>query len=182
TTEIAVSVWDDISNGVEVNEHVSAWFSNFMNMEVKLVKMPMKAERKVDPKYAMQGEIVSFADGYPCLIIGQSSLDNLNQKLEETVNMDRFRPNLVFTGGDAHIEDSIKTFTINNVEFHGVKPCARCVLITIDQITGIKGIEPLKTLANYRKQNNKIMFGQNLIHKGEGIIKVGDELIIQDWK
>ncbi|KQN32317.1 oxidoreductase [Pedobacter sp. Leaf41] len=181
-TEIVVSIWDDFSIGVEVSKNVSEWFSDFMKMEVRLVKMPLTAKRKVDPNYAAQGEIVSFADGYPCLLIGQSSLDNLNQKLEDPINMNRFRPNFVFTGGEAHMEDRIKTFALNGIEFQCVKPCARCILITVDQETGMKSGEPLKTLASYRKEGNKIMFGQNLIHKGEGKINLGDQMMVSNWK
>ena len=96
--------------------------------------------------------------------------------------MDRFRPNIVFTGGEPHVEDRIRDFEINGILFSAVKPCARCVLITIDQQNGIKGAEPLKTLSKYRTFNNKIMFGQNLIHKGEGTIKVGAEIKIRSTK
>ncbi|PWS33164.1 MOSC domain-containing protein [Pedobacter paludis] len=96
--------------------------------------------------------------------------------------MDRFRPNFVFTGGEPHLEDQFNSFSLGEIAFTAVKPCARCVLITIDQQTGIKGQEPLRTLAKYRTFNKKILFGQNLIHSGSGIISVGDELKIQHWK
>jgi len=180
--QIAVTIWDDHCKAIEVSTKVSRWFSDFLEMEVRLVEMPETEKRAVDPKYAQTGEIVSFADGYPCLLIGQASLDNLNEKLEQAVPMDRFRPNFVFTGGNPHLEDSINTFTLGNVLFTAVKPCARCVLITIDQQTAIKSTEPLKTLAGYRTVNKKVMFGQNLIHQGSGIIYKGDELQVRTWK
>lgn len=179
---ISVRIWDDITIGFEVNNAVSKWFSDFMKLSVRLIKMPEEEKRLVDPRYASANEIVSFADGYPCLLIGQSALDNLNKKLKTPILMDRFRPNFVFSGGEPHIEDNFATFNIGNVLFSAVKPCARCVLITIDQQTGIKGQEPLRTLATYRTKNNKIMFGQNLIHQGLGTIKLGDELKITKWK
>ena len=144
--------------------------------------MPLTEKRLVDRDYAMNDEVVSFADGYPCLLIGQSSLDGLNEKLADPIRMDRFRPNFVFTGGEPHIEDSFKTFHIGQVLFSAVKPCARCVLITIDQQTGEKGQEPLRTLASYRTVGKKIMFGQNLLHQQLGIIRVGDEVKVVDWK
>ena len=144
--------------------------------------MPLTAKRLVDQDYASNNEIVSFADGYPCLLIGQSSLDGLNEKLSEPILMDRFRPNFVFTGGEPHVEDSFKDFLIDNVLFSAVKPCARCVLITIDQQTGEKGQEPLRTLASYRTVGKKILFGQNLLHHHLGTIHVGDELKVKDWK
>lgn len=175
---VDVSIWDDITNGMEVSLEVSDWFSNFLKMKVRLLVMPESTKRLVDSRYAGNQEIVSFADAYPCLIIGQFSLDNLNQKLSERVLMDRFRPNFVFTGGEPHIEDHFGSFYIGDNLFHAVKPCARCVLITVDQQTGIKGQEPLRTLASYRTMNKKVMFGQNLIHEGKGIIRLGDEIRI----
>ncbi len=179
---IPVTIWDDLTEGLEVDKNVSDWFSAFMKMTVRLVSMPEQARRIVDPRYAAGQEIVSFADGYPCLIIGQSSLDQLNDKLETPVLMDRFRPNFVFTGGEPHAEDAFESFEIGNVTFSAVKPCARCVLITVNQQTAAKGAEPLKTLAKYRSLNNKIMFGQNLLHKGFGIIEAGMEIRIKSFK
>jgi uncharacterized protein YcbX len=179
---VPVTIWDDQSTGVEVSQKVSDWFTAYMQMSVRLVKMPAEARRLVDPRYANEDEIVSYADGYPCLLISQASLDGLNQKLEEPVRMDRFRPNFVFTGGEAHIEDSFGSFYLGDILFSAVKPCARCVLTTIDQQTAEKGQEPLKTLARYRTFNQKVMFGQNLIHQGNGMIRLGDQLRVKDWK
>ncbi|NMN35309.1 MOSC domain-containing protein [Pedobacter sp. SG918] len=180
--QISVVIWNDTATALEVNKTVSHWFSDFLKFKVRLVKMPLTEKRLVDRDYASNDEIVSFADGYPCLIIGQSSLNGLNEKLAEPILMDRFRPNFVFTGGEPHIEDSFKDFYIGEVLFSAVKPCARCVLITIDQQTGEKGQEPLRTLASYRTVGKKIMFGQNLLHHHLGSIQVGDELKVKNWK
>jgi len=177
-----VAIWDSAARGVEVSDEVSNWFSIYLDFEVKLVRLPEQERILVDTKYANNGEITSFSDGYPCLIIGQSSMDMLNQKLSAPILMNRFRPNFVFSGGEAHIEDCFSTFRLGNILFSAVKPCARCVMTTINQETGIKGQEPLKTLASYRSVEKKIMFGQNLIHKGNGIIKTGSELIVEQWK
>jgi len=180
--QIPVVIWNDSVVGTEVNTEVSSWFSDFLKFKVKLVKMPVAEKRMVDPRYALNNEVVSFADGYPCLIIGQSSLDGLNEKLENQIKMDRFRPNFVFTGGEPHIEDRFDAFYIGETLFSAVKPCARCVLITIDQQTGEKGQEPLRTLAGYRTVDKKILFGQNLLHQQAGVISVGDELKVVRWK
>ncbi len=180
--QIPVVIWNDAAVGIEVNREVSNWFSDFLKFSVKLVKMPVSEKRMVDPKYASNNEVVSFADGYPCLLIGQSSLDGLNEKLENPIKMDRFRPNFVFTGGEPHIEDRFEAFYIGETLFSVAKPCARCVLITIDQQTGEKGQEPLRTLASYRTANKKILFGQNLLHQKAGVINVGDELKVVRWK
>ena len=109
-------------------------------------------------------------------MIGQSSLDDLNSRLEFPVPMNRFRPNLVFTGGQPYEEDSWKLLTIGNNKFAGVKPCSRCVLTTVDQNTGEKGKEPLATLAKYRQHENKIYFGQNLLSIDHHTIHEGDEI------
>jgi len=98
----------------------------------------------------------------------------LNQRLEVPVPMNRFRPNLVFSGGQAFEEDQFTRVKVGEVDFQVVKPCARCVLITVDQQTGEKGKEPLATLATYRTVNNKVYFGQNAVALTQGIVRVGD--------
>ena len=175
---LSVTVWDDQMPAQLVNSSLDQWFSNVLGTNVRLVKMPLSTERKVDPKYAVNGESVSFADGMPYLLIAQESLNDLNEKLVTPVPMDRFRPNIVFSGGDAFIEDSWSEIQIGEVKMQVVKPCARCVMTTIDQETGIKNAEPLKTLATYRKVGNKILFGQNVVALSNGTIKVGDKLNI----
>ncbi|SFB57271.1 MOSC domain-containing protein [Algoriphagus aquimarinus] len=172
----SVTVWDDDMPARLVNSQIDEWFSKVLGMNVRLVKMPLSTERKVDPKYAVNGESVSFADGMPYLLIGQKSLEDLNKKLEEPVPMNRFRPNIVFSGGEAFIEDSWRRIQIGELDLQVVKPCARCVMITVDQNTGIKAAEPLKTLASYRREGKKVLFGQNVVALSGGVIKVGDEL------
>jgi uncharacterized protein YcbX len=121
---------------------------------------------------------VSLADGYPLLMISRESLDLLNSKLDRPVEMLRFRPNLVVSGGKSHEEDFLKRFRIGNNIFEAVKPCARCVLTTVDPITGNSGEEPLKTLSTYRKQGAKINFGMNIIPADYGHIQEGDEVVV----
>src|SRR5690606_28095292 len=130
-------------------------------------------ERPVDKKYAVNQETVSFADAMPYLIIGQRSLDDLNDKLQEPLPMNRFRPNLVFSGGEAFAEDSWERVRIGECTFKVTKPCARCVLTTVDQETGNTGKEPLKTLATYRSVDKKVLFGQNMIALTTGTVKIG---------
>ena len=175
--EMQVKVWGDEVAALQVAPAVSAWFSDFLGMDVELVVMPESSHRKLNPRYAVQEESVSFADGMPYVIIGQASLDELNGRLADPVGMDRFRPNLVFSGGDAYAEDQFKQLRIGEVDFQVVKPCARCVMITVDQEKGTKGKEPLATLATYRSQGSKVYFGQNAVALTQGIVRVGDELI-----
>jgi uncharacterized protein len=129
--------------------------------------MPDTTSRAVDRRYAPEGQMVSFADAYPFLVIGEASLADLNSRLEIPVPMNRFRPNLVFSGGTPFCEDGWRDFNIGDQPFRAVKPCARCIMTTIDQQTTTKNAEPLRTLASYRKQDNKVLFGQNVIWMGK---------------
>lgn len=177
TNEFAdVTIWEDTCVGQFVSHEADEWFSNMLGFACRLVYMPEQTHRITDPKYTPEGHVTSYADGYPFLLIGQASLDDLNSRLGESLPMNRFRPSIVFTGGEPFIEDLMHTFTIGDIQFHGVKLCARCVMTTINQETIEQGKEPLKTLARYRLKNNKIMFGQNLIHEGFGQITTGQEL------
>ncbi|WP_114781964.1 MOSC domain-containing protein [Botryobacter ruber] len=182
SNRLRVTVWDDTCDAVEVSAEANDWFSQALAMPARLVKMPAQTARKVDPTYAHQHELVSFADAFPLLLIGQASLDDLNSRLSEPVPMNRFRPNLVFTGGAPFAEDSFAEFKIGNMPFRAAKPCARCVVTTIDQQSAQKSAEPLKTLSTYRLRNNKVMFGQNLLHRGVGEIRVGDKLEVLHTK
>jgi uncharacterized protein YcbX len=175
TDLISVIIWDDICTAQLVSDDADQWFSRITGTDCRLVYMPDESERPVDPKYAAANDITSFSDGYPSLLIGQASLDELNRRLVTPVTIQRFRPNIVFTGGIAHLEDSFHTLTINDIIFNGVKLCARCNMTVIDPQTAQPGKEPMRTLATYRFKNNKILFGQNLIH-GEGTMTVGDEI------
>lgn len=176
---IEVEIWDDRVIANIVDPRLDTWFSEKLGMACHLVIMPESTQRKVSPKYAVNDESVSFADGMPYLILGQESLNDLNSRLEKTVPMDRFRPNIVFFGGQAYAEDSWKKIRIGAVGFQLVKPCARCVLTTIDQETGFKGKEPLKTLAGYRTIGNKVYFAQNMVALESGTIRIGDQIILE---
>lgn len=175
--ELQVTVWDDTVPVQEVSPSISAWFTEALGMPSRLVYMPPQTRRLVDTAYASNGEIVSFADGYPFLLIGQASLDDLNSRLKQPVHMNQFRPSLVVRGGAPFVEDSWSEFVIGSQSFRAVKPCARCVVTTINQVTAERSPEPLRTLATYRQQCNKILFGQNLLPGSVGgTLQVGDKL------
>lgn len=176
---LSVTIWDDTVSTFEVNPSHSEWFSNRLGIPCKLVYFPEENDRPVNPKYHVNNEHVSLADAYPFLIIGQSSLDDLNARLSDPVPMNRFRPNFVFTGGSPYEEDTWRNFSIGSNRFVGVKPCDRCVLTTVNQETAEKGIEPLKTLSSYRKSNNKVYFGQNLVALEQKQVSVGDTIELE---
>ena len=173
---ISVKIWDDVCNAVRVNQDLNNWFSAVINKKCSLVYMPDDEKRIVEKKYINEDYIVSFADAYPYLIIGQSSLDDLNARLETPLPMNRFRPNLVFTGGKPYEEDNWNDFKIEDVKFKAVKPCARCVITTTNQETAERRNEPLKTLSEYRKVDNKVLFGMNVICKSLGKVSVTDKI------
>ncbi|MGY6558067.1 MAG: MOSC domain-containing protein [Nitritalea sp.] len=171
---LRVSIWEDVVPALEVSKTISRWFSEQVGETVKLVYMEERAPRPLKEKYAVAGEHVSFADGMPYMIIGDASLRDLNARLEQAVGMDRFRPNFTFTAEEAFIEDSWKELYIGEAHFKVTKPCARCVLITVDQDTAKKGKEPLRTLASYRTQGNQVNFGQNMLLLKGTSVQVGD--------
>jgi uncharacterized protein len=159
---------------------VDRWFSEALGTECRLAAMPEGAHREVNPVYAVRRfkDAVSFADGYPFMVLTEASLDDLNSRLAEPVPMNRFRPNFVVADAEAFAEDSWKIIRIGATVFHVVKPSERCVVTTVDQDRGEKtGNEPLRTLSIYRNFKGKVLFGQNLIAENAGgIVKVGDTL------
>jgi uncharacterized protein len=181
---VQVTIWDDETTAIEVSNEASGWFTQALVISTRLVYMPEESQRKIESNYALTGdEITSFSDGYPILIIGQSSLDDLNNRLENPVNINRFRPNFVFTDGEPFEEDAWHEFTVGDVRFFGVKPCSRCIMTTIDQETGEKkGKEPLLTLNKYRKAGNKILFGQNVLVSQLGTVSVSDNVTVLSRK
>ena len=179
---IETKVWDDDVIVNEVSPTHSAWFSDMLKLQCKLVHFPEENARPIESKYQVSHEQVSLADAFPFLIIGQASLDDLNGRLATPLPINRFRPNFVITGGTPYEEDTWKNFKIGSNEFVGTKPCARCNIPTINQDTIQRNAEPLKTLATYRKKNNKILFGQNAISLTTGEIKVGDPVSVLGYQ
>jgi len=176
-----VRVWTDTVSTISAAEELSKWFAQRLGIGTQLVFMPDESARAVDPEYA-EG-IVSFADGFPYLIISQASLDDLNKRLSQTIPMDRFRPSLVVAGSGAFQEDEWRNIQIGEVAFSLVKPCARCVIPNTDQRTGERSAEPLRTLATYRKDLSerrigKVDLGMNALSGSAGVIRVGDPITV----
>ncbi len=179
-----VKIWSSSVKAKVYNGRTNTWFSEILKAGCKLVLMPEETKRKVNPFYAVRKfkDIVSFADGYPFMLIARSSLDDLNSRLKSPLPMNRFRPNFVVDESAAFAEDTWKLVKIGDTVFHVVKPCERCVITTVAQEVGEKaGNEPLKTLATYRTKNGKVLFGQNLIaEKAGGSIRIGDKVEVLD--
>ncbi len=178
-----VTIWDDSVQVVRVSNEADEWFSAFLKVNCKLVFFPNESIRRVDTTYAHNNERTAFADAFPFLLISEASLEMLNSKLAEPVPMNRFRPNIVVHGCEPFAEDRWKTIRINNIIFHPVKPCSRCVVTTTNQLTAERrSSEPLATLATFRTINNKVMFGQNVVAEKTGSISVGDTIEILEMK
>ncbi len=179
---LKVQVWSFEGKAIEVSKEVSHWFTSSLGQPCKLVYMPDSTKRRVDSRYVSNKELTSFTDDFPYLAISQSSLDELNNRLEHPIPMNRFRPNIVIAGAAPFEEDEWAHFTVNDLHFFGAKLCGRCVVTTIDQHEAVQGKEPLLTLATYRKSNNKIYFGQYLVHNGAGSVNVGDTIEVKEMK
>ena len=179
-TRLTVQVWNDYCEAIFVDRQIDEWLSRKLNVTCRLVYMPDDSMRKVDPVYAInQNNITSLSDGYPILLISQSSLDDLNSRLETPIPMNRFRPNIVLAGANPYEEDEMAEFMIRGIRFFGVKLCARCTIPTINQETLEKSKEPSKTLATYRQKEHKILFGQNVVYSSGGVsLKVADRVEI----
>jgi uncharacterized protein YcbX len=184
--KIDVQVWGSRVEAFAESDLVNTWFSRFLDLPVRLVRIDPDFRRICDPAWTGDQEaITQFADGFPLLIVSRASLDDLNKRLQTAgkaaLPMDRFRPSLVIDGVDAYGEDHLASLSHAGYEFRIVKPCARCVVPCIDQQTGEVGIEPTDTLAAYRynKRVDGLAFGMNaIVVRGadEAVVKVGDEL------
>jgi uncharacterized protein YcbX len=176
-----VEVWRSACSALRAGEEADAWFGELLGIDCRLVFMPDSTRRRVNQAHGSEDDIVSFADGYPFLLIGQASLDDLNRRLDQPVPMDRFRPNIVVDTDEPFVEDTWRRVRIGEVEFRVAKPCARCVVTTTDQKTAKRGKEPLKTLATYRRIDGEVLFGQNLIQEGRGEVGVGDPVEVLEF-
>ncbi|WP_299021105.1 hybrid-cluster NAD(P)-dependent oxidoreductase [uncultured Photobacterium sp.] len=179
--EADATVWNDTFCAYTTSSKADAWFSHIIGQEVRLLYTGEQSNR-VRSKIQQN---VSFADGYPLLVISEASLEALNKRSTEKHTMDQFRTNLVVSGTEPFAEDSWKRVRIGEVEFEAVKPCARCILTTVNPETGephpLK--EPLVTLSKFRSdKSGDVFFGQNLVSLNEGVIKAGDKIEVLETK
>ncbi len=170
-----VTLWNDSFRVPDAGEAAARWVSDFVGKPTRLVYVPVERARTVSAGYGEGGDKVAFADGFPLLLIGQGSLDDLCARVGRTLEMARFRPNLVVRDSAAFAEDGWKRIRIGSLDFRVLKPCARCILTTLDPQTGERSAdrEPLATLKRYRQQDGHAMFGQNLVCDGAGVLEVG---------
>ena len=171
-----VVVWNFSGPSTWLGEEAALWFTAFLGTTCSLVHMGDEVVRPANPLFAPESTRVSFADGYPILLISEESLADLNGRLSVPLPMNRFRPNLVVAGGEPYAEDGWGKIVVSGVKLQVVKPCPRCLVTTTDQATGVRAKEPLRTLASYRKVGDEVMFGQNVVHQNTGPLRTGDRI------
>ena len=176
-----VWIWGQECNALDAGDAASRWMSDALDKPVRLVAMDDRYKRRTDQDRTLPDDEVSFADCYPVLAIGRSSLDDLNTRTPAPASMRRFRPNFVVSGGAPYEEDGWRRIRIGTVEFEGVENCERCELPTVDPDTGIPDPrrEPMRTLARYRRRaTGGVFLGQNLVPRGSGTVRVGDRVVV----
>ncbi|SFY47676.1 MOSC domain-containing protein [Streptomyces sp. F-1] len=181
---VPVSVFGTKVDAVPAAPEAHAWSSAYLDEDVRLVHLDDPATRRpIDPDYALPGETVGFADGYPLLVATTASLDALNSLIAEgshahegPLPMNRFRPSVVVAGTEAWAEDDWARVSVGEVVFRVARPCGRCVVTTTDQDTTERGREPLRTLARHRKFGSSLVFGQYLVPVSGGTIRTGDQV------
>lgn len=177
--QMDVVVWKDNLLVSKVGSATDAWLSDALGIECHLVYIEDEVIRQCDLDFSEEGERTGFADGFPILIVSEESLSDLNQRLDVTVDMRRFRPNIVISGCEAFAEDKLSSFKIGGLSMKGVKICSRCPMPMVDPDLGERsGQEPIATLSTYRKWDGNIFFGMNVIQQQRGVIKVGDSLAV----
>lgn len=169
-----VEVWDDCVAARDAGDGAAAWLSSRLDVPCRLVFMADDTRRLVDTGYAANGETVSFADGFPLLLTTEASLAFINAQLDAPVGMRRFRPNLVVSGSAPFAEDSWRRLQIGERIFTVAKPCARCAIPALDPDSGARHPALNRVLAATRRIDGAVLFGQNLLHRDTGVLRVGD--------
>ena len=173
-TRRTVEIWGHKLALPTGSDESAAWLSQVLQEDAFLAYMPEDVERPVNPRYGSESDRTALTDGYPLHLIGSGSMMDLNGRLASGIGVERFRPNVYVDGPAAFDEDQWAEIRIGELAFRVVKPCPRCAVTTVDPESGIRGKEPLATLATYRKTPDGVMFGQNVIHESPGRIRVGD--------
>jgi uncharacterized protein YcbX len=179
-----VRVWRDEVDAHDMGDDAADWFTAVLGRPVRLVRYAPDAARLADPAYTGDARApVRFPDAYPVLVTLTASLAALNAELDTPLPMTRFRPSVVLDGLGAFDEDRIDTLRIGDAELRCVKPCARCIVTTTDQLTGERAIEPMPTLKRLRwnRELKGVTFGENAVVLRPGRLRVGDAVRVS-WR
>ena len=182
-----VTVWRDVVSAAASTDDADDTLSEWFGRPVRLAFFDAAAQRTASRDWAGNDTPVSFADGFQLLITTTGSLAALNADLEAhgaaTVGMERFRPNIVIDCDEAWAEDDWAEIEIAGIPFDLVKPCTRCIMTTQDQMTGSRDIaNPIPALSRLRMSADRrvpgVLFGWNAVPRGEGMLRVGDEMTL----
>jgi len=180
---MAVRVWDDAVQAYDMGDLAAQWFSDFLGRKVRLARFDPDVRRPVDAAWrgSVHDAVTAFADGFPLLVLSTASLAELNRRLRAqgapAVDHDRFRPNLLLDGLDAHGEDLLERIEIQTpqgeVVLRPVKPCIRCSIPDVDPRRGEPDLAVNAMLAGYRanpRMGGRVTFGVNaVIERGIGL-------------
>ncbi len=167
-----VRVWADWMPGLDAGETANAWFSEFLGMKARLVWMPEHSERRMGANYGPSK--ISFADGNPLHLVNEASLADLEARVGSEIALERFRPNLVVRGAAAYSEDTWTRLHFSSLELQPCEACARCMVVNLEPHTGEFSLEPLRTLAGYRRLGKSVLFGHHLYAIKGGTLRVGE--------
>lgn len=182
-----VSIWKTIVSAAVADEATNATLSEWLGREVRLVFFDERARRIASEEWAGPDTPVTFTDGYQVLVTTTGSLNALNASMAEhgegAIGMERFRPNIVLDCEGAFLEDEWEGVEIGGVRFDFVKPCARCIMTTQDQITGSRDVaDPMPAMGRLRMSADRRvpgpLFGWNAVPRSTGTIRIGDEATI----
>jgi hypothetical protein len=180
--DVSVFTWQ--GKGLDQGNQAADWFSSVLGEHCRLVKVPRDHQRLTS---GLTPGTTGFSDGHAVLVVSDASLNSLNQRSEtlraRPVPMDRFRPNIVLSGWRTpHREDEIREMGIGSAEFGFAKVCVRCAVPMVDQLTGQRtGVEPIRTLATYRRTDKGVIFGMKAAVTRTGQLSVGDRVMVHSW-
>lgn len=181
TVEREVTVWFDTCLALDGGNGAAEWLSRQLGAELRLCYMPDYTHRQVNLQFAEEGDRLGFADGFPFLLCNEASLQQLNGLLGRDLAMPRFRPNIVISGTSAFAEDQWRRIRIGEIEFDVVKPCARCAIPTVNLEDASREADVFRLLKKHRERDGEVFFGQNMIHRGQGQIKLGDAVDVVEF-
>jgi len=182
-----VTVWKSAVSAAVADDDSNGSGSEWLGREVKLVFFDSAARRTANAEWAGEGTPVTFSDGYQILVTTTGSLKALNADLaahaEGGVGMERFRPNIVVDTDEAWAEDRWAAIEIAGIRFDLVKPCARCIMTTQDQLTGSREVpNPMPAMGRIRMSGDRRvpgpLFGWNVTPRGTGRVTICDEVKI----
>ena len=182
-----VAVWRSIVSASVASDEVNRTLSSWFGTDMQLVFFDSASHRLASADWSGPSTPVSFADGYPVLVTTTASLDALNANMRENgegeVGMDRFRPNIVIDGAEAWAEDKWTAIEIAGIRFDLVKPCARCIMTTQDQVSGSRDVaSPMPAMGRIRMSADRrvpgVLFGWNASPRAAGTLSVGDSVSV----